>query len=67
MKFEIFQNGTRIFHTSQISCIPPKRQIDIMSKTGCKFKLDGKFVAKKIIEEVLNERKNNENKNKETN
>ena len=67
MKFEIFQNGIRIFHTSQITCIPPKRQIDIMSKTGCKFKLDGKIASKKIIDEMINERKNDGNKNKETN
>ena len=60
------QNGERIFYTEQISCIPPKRQIDIMSKTGCKFKLDGKIVAKKVIDELLNGRKNNGNKNKET-
>ena len=67
MKFEIFQNGTKIFHTSQGSCIPPKRQIDIMSKTGCKFKIDGKIATKKAIEGLLNERKNNGDKYKETN
>ena len=67
MKFEIIQNGERIFYTEQVSCIPLKEHIDIMNKTGCKFKLDGKVATKKIIEELLKERKNNENKNKETN
>lgn len=67
MKFEIIQNGGRIFYTEQLSCLPPKKHLDMMSKNGCKFKLDGKIATKKMIETLLNERKNNEYKNKETN
>ena len=58
MKFEIIQNGKRIFVTEHVSCIPPKRQIEIMTKTGCKFKMDGKIITKKRIEEILKEHNN---------
>lgn len=58
MKFEAIQNGEIIFVTEQISCIPPKRQIEIMTKAGYKFKIDGKIITKKRIEEILKEHNN---------
>jgi hypothetical protein len=57
MEFEIFNDkGTRVFYTFQEICIPPKHEIDIMSKNGWKFKLNGKLISKTKLIEIITKR-----------
>lgn len=57
MEFEIIKDSTTIFRTPDISCIPDKNQLDKMAKAGYKFKIDGKAVTKKKLEDILSEGK----------
>ena len=52
--FEILNSfGKRVFFTEYKECIPPKQQIENMSKAGYKFKIDGKNATKKKVLELL--------------
>lgn len=54
MHFEVVDDKNRILmNTDSLSCIPDKETIDNMSKSGYKFKLDGKFLNKKKLQELL--------------
>lgn len=58
MLFEIFnEKNVRVFVTCSEECIPEKRYIDSMLSVGYKFKMDGKILTKKAINELLNGRK----------
>lgn len=62
MLFEIYsEKGRRLFYTTSEECLPPKEQINSMSKAGYKFKLDNKTVTIKKIKEQLKEASNDKN------
>lgn len=41
--------------TEYVSCIPDDRQLTALSKAGYKFKINGKSVSKKKVEEFIKE------------
>lgn len=54
MLFEIYtEKGRRLFYTSSEEGLPPKEQINSMLNAGYKFKLDGKTISKKILNELI--------------
>ena len=58
MKFEIFCGDNRIlFQTEQVKYIPNDTEIKAMIKNGYKFKIDGKSVNKKKIDEIIQKEK----------
>ena len=53
MKFEIVnQDGKTVMQTESTECIPDRENIDLMIKGKYKFKIDGKIVSKKKIDEI---------------
>ena len=54
MKFEIINTENKtVMNTTSVSCIPDKDSLISMSKSGYKFKIDGKILStKKIIEQL---------------
>lgn len=56
MKFEIVNDKNKtVMQTTHISCIPDKNTLNSMSKAGYKFKLDGKAITIKRLNERLKE------------
>ena len=56
MKFEVINDRNKtVMHTSSPSCIPDKDILTSMSKAGYKFKLDGKAITIKKLNEKLKE------------
>ncbi len=54
MLFEIYnEKGRRLFYTNSEECLPSKEQINSMLNAGYKFKVDGKPLLKKAINEFL--------------
>ena len=54
MLFEIYtEKGRRLFYTTSEECLPPKEQINSMLNAGYKFKLDGKLLTKKALNELI--------------
>ena len=54
MKFEVIDNtGKTVMVTSYSEYIPTKEQINLMTKAGYKFKMDGKVLSKKAIDDLL--------------
>lgn len=54
MNFEIINEKNKtVFNTPQKECIPSKQTINTMLKIGYKFKIDGKTLTKKQINELL--------------
>ena len=52
--FEVFDRyNTRVFNALDDKSVPTKAQVDSMIKNGYKFKIDGKFVTKKFINEFI--------------
>lgn len=52
-KFEVINpDGETVFNTESKKCIPTKSQIESMAKAGYKFKLDGKSISKKKLEDM---------------
>ena len=52
--FEIYNEfGTKVFNALDEPSIPPIEHINIMLKNGYKIKLDGKFLTKKEIKELI--------------
>ena len=52
MLFEVINSqGKTIFYTNEKICVPPYKQIKTMLTTGYKFRLDGKIMTKKSLEE----------------
>ena len=54
MKFEIINTENKtVMNTTDVSCIPEKELLMSMSKSGYKFKIDGKILSvKKIIAQL---------------
>lgn len=53
MKFEIInQEDKTVMQTGYVECIPDKETIDFMIRGRYKFKIDGKIVSKKKIDEI---------------
>lgn len=53
MKFEVINpDGETVFNTESKKCIPTKSQIESMAKAGYKFKLDGKAISKKKLDDM---------------
>ena len=56
MKFEIINDKNKVvMNTTYTCCIPNKDILTLMSKTGYKFKLDGKAITIKKLNEKLKE------------
>ena len=56
MKFEIFdERGNIVMHTKSKNCIPPKNHLESMKNNGYKFKLDGKLITKKELNNLINQ------------
>ena len=56
MKFEIFdERGNIVMQTESKRCIPPKNHLEAMRDNGYKFKLDGKFITKKELNNLINQ------------
>ena len=56
MKFEVFNDkDERAMYTEHISCIPDKDILSSMLKVGYKFKLNGKAITIKKLNEQLKE------------
>lgn len=54
MKFEIVNDKNKtVYFTHTVSDIPQKEHLSAMSNAGYKFKVDGKIVSKKTIEDML--------------
>lgn len=54
MNFEVInEKNNVVFNTPQKECIPSKQAINTMLKIGYKFKIDGKALTKKQINELL--------------
>ena len=53
MKFEVVNDKSKtVMYTSSPHCIPDKDILMSMLNTGYKFKLDGKILSKKAINEL---------------
>ena len=53
MKFEVINDKNKVvMHTLSPSCIPSKDILTSMLNAGYKFKLDGKMLSKKAINEL---------------
>ena len=53
MKFEVINDKNKtMYYTYEIKDIPAKEYLDSMSNAGYKFKIDGKLVSKKKVEEL---------------
>lgn len=65
MRFEVVNDKNKtVMRTPSLYCIPDKDILTSMSKAGYKFKLDGKTITIKKLNEMLKEIKNAEdNKN----
>ena len=56
MKFEVVNNKNKtVMSTTSTSCIYDKDILNSMSKAGYKFKLDGKAISLKKLNEKLKE------------
>lgn len=55
MKFEVINDdGTTVMFTTDVLCIPNSAQLNSMGQAGYKFKIDGKIVGRKKIDEYIN-------------
>lgn len=66
MKFEVVNDKNKtVMSTMSPSCVPDKEELNSISKAGYKFKLDGKAITIKKLNEQLkeiNNAKNNQDK-----
>ena len=54
MKFEVINPfGKIVMHTEYEECIPDKKQVEQMLKAGYKFKLNGKNLNRKELNNFL--------------
>ena len=54
MKFEVVNDKNKVvMNTSDVSCIPDTKTLNIMHKAGYSFKLDNKKVSIKKLSELL--------------
>lgn len=62
MKFEVINDKNKtVMSTVSSSCIPEKKILDSMLMAGYKFKLDGKLITGKKLNEILKEIKDDKN------
>ena len=62
MKFEVINsNSTTVMQTETWACIPDEDTLKSMAKAGYKFKLDGKAITTKKLNEKLEETNNGNN------
>lgn len=62
MKFEVINDKNKtVMSTTSLSCIPNKNELNSMSKVGYKFKIDGKAITIKKLNEKLKEIANGKN------
>ena len=62
MRFEVINDKNKtVMSTVNLSCIPNKKILDSMLMAGYKFKLDGKLITAKKLNEILKEIKNDKN------
>ena len=52
MKFEVLRDKAVLFHTSDITCVPPINQINAMLKAGYKIKINDKVASKTGINKL---------------
>ena len=56
MKFEVINDKNMIvMNTASIYCIPDKEMLISMSKAGYRFRLDGKIITAKKLNDKLKE------------
>ena len=56
MKFEVVNDKNKVvMNTTSADCVPSKDTLTLMSKAGYKFKLDGKVITIKKLNERLKE------------
>ena len=56
MKFEVINSNSKtLMHTETWLCVPDEETLKSMSKAGYKFKLDGKTITIKKLNEQLKE------------
>lgn len=54
MKFEVVNDKNKVvMNTTDVSCIPDTKTLNIMYKAGYSFKLDNKKISIKKISELL--------------
>lgn len=54
MQFEVInENKATVFYTYKEADIPPSEYLSSMQDGGYKFKVDGKVVSKKKVEELI--------------
>lgn len=54
MNFEIYNDKKcRVFVTNSKECLPQKEHVDSMLKKNYKFKLDGKQMTKKELNQLI--------------
>lgn len=52
--FEVFNSeNKRVFYTENRKCVPSNKQLGLMQRAGYKFKLDGKAISKKKLDEIV--------------
>ena len=62
MKFEVINDKNQtIMQTSSANCIPDRSMLNLMSKSGYKFRIDGKIATVKKVIETIKGVKNDEN------
>ena len=62
MKFEVINDKNIIvMNTTSIYCIPNKEMLILMSKAGYRFRLDGKIITTKKLNDMLKEIVNDKN------
>ena len=62
MKFEVINDKNKtVMSTTSLSCIPNENELNSMSKAGYKFKIDGKAITIKKLNEKLKEIVNDKN------
>lgn len=56
MNFEVLNDKNQvIMHTDFINCVPEVQILTLISKSGYKFRLDGKIVTLKKLKDYLKE------------
>ena len=54
MKFEVINKENNVvMNTENMSCIPSQEEITVMTKEGYKFRLNGKILSKKSLNELI--------------
>lgn len=62
MNFEVVNDKNKtVMRTTSPSCVPDKDMLNLISKAGYKFKLDGKTISCKSIIEKIKEIMNGNN------